>query len=128
MDGWDASGLKAIAAGVAAHAGTAVAVFSAASPALVVVARAADVSLDASAVLKALVARFGGKGGGKPDLAQGGGLIGELPEIVNAARALLARRPSRQLLAPSRCSGITSAPSAARRPTGSPRRSASRSR
>jgi alanyl-tRNA synthetase len=89
MDGWDASGLKAIASGVATHPGTAVAVFSATAPALVVVARAGDVALDASAVLKALVARFGGKGGGKPDLAQGGGLTGDPEQIVAAARAML---------------------------------------
>jgi alanyl-tRNA synthetase len=89
MDGWDASGLKAIAVGVAAHPGTTVAVFSATAPALVVVARAGDVALDASAVLKALVARFGGKGGGKPDLAQGGGLTGDPEQIVAAARAML---------------------------------------
>ena len=36
-------------------------------------------------MLKALVARFGGKGGGKPDLAQGGGLAGDVDEIVAAA-------------------------------------------
>ena len=89
MDGWEAAGLKALAAGVAAQPGTAVAVFSTTSPALAVVARAPDVALDAAAVLKALVARFGGKGGGKPDLAQGGGLTGDVTDIVAAARALL---------------------------------------
>jgi alanyl-tRNA synthetase len=90
MDGWDAAGLKAIAVGLAVHAGTAVAVFSTTAPALVVVARAPDVAVDAAAVLKALVARFGGKGGGKPDLAQGGGLTGDIDDIVAAAKALLA--------------------------------------
>jgi alanyl-tRNA synthetase len=89
MEGWDAAGLKAIAAGVASRPGTAVALFSKSSPALVVVARANDVVVDASAVLKALVARFGGKGGGKPDLAQGGGLVGDVTEILAAAAALL---------------------------------------
>ena len=89
IDGWDAIGLKAIAAAAAAHAGACVAVVSASQPALVVVARAADVALDASAVLKALIGRFGGKGGGKPDLAQGGGLVGDVNEIVAAARDLL---------------------------------------
>jgi alanyl-tRNA synthetase len=90
LDGWDAAGLKAIAAAAASSAGACVAVMSTSQPALVVVARAADVALDASAVLKALIARFGGKGGGKPDLAQGGGLIGDADAIVAAARALLA--------------------------------------
>lgn len=90
LDGWDAPGLKAIAASIAATPGACAAVFSATSPALVVVARAADVPVDAGAVLKALVAQFGGKGGGKADLAQGGGLTGDIAAIVEAARAALA--------------------------------------
>jgi alanyl-tRNA synthetase len=90
LDGWDAPGLKAIAASIAATPGACAAVFSATSPALVVIARAADVPVDAGAVLKALVAQFGGKGGGKADLAQGGGLIGDIAAIVEAARAALA--------------------------------------
>lgn len=89
LDGWDAPGLKAIAASIAATPGACAAVFSATSPALVVVARAADVPVDAGAVLKALVAQFGGKGGGKADLAQGGGLTGDIAAIVEAARAAL---------------------------------------
>jgi alanyl-tRNA synthetase len=90
LEGWDAAGLKAVAAAAATHAGVSLAVVSVSQPALVVVARAADVALDASAVLKALIARFGGKGGGKPDLAQGGGLVGDTSAIVAAARDLLA--------------------------------------
>ena len=89
LEGWEAAGLKAIAAAVAATPGGCAAVFSTGQPALAVVARAADVPIDASAVLKALVARFGGKGGGKPDLAQGGGLSGSLDDMVGAARDLL---------------------------------------
>ncbi len=64
--------------------------FSTTIPALAVIARAADLPVDAAAVLKALVARFGGKGGGKPDLAQGGGLGGDGGALVAAARELLA--------------------------------------
>lgn len=90
LDGCDAPGLKAIAASIAATPGACAAVFSATSPALVVIARAADVPVDAGAVLKALVAQFGGKGGGKADLAQGGGLTGDIAAIVEAARAALA--------------------------------------
>ena len=89
LEGWDASGLKAIAAAVAASPGACAAVISSTAPAIVVVARASDVEIDASAVLKSLVARFGGKGGGKADLAQGGGLTGDLAEILSAARDLL---------------------------------------
>ena len=90
LDGWDAVGLKAIAAAVASRPGACVAVVSRSQPSLVVVAGAADAGVDASAVLRALVTRFGGKGGGKRDLAQGGGLVGDVSEIVAAARELLA--------------------------------------
>jgi hypothetical protein len=36
-----------------------------------------------------LVARFGGKGGGKPDLAQGGGLVADAEVLVAEAKQLL---------------------------------------
>jgi alanyl-tRNA synthetase len=55
----------------------------------VVVACHPSAGVDANATLKALVAKFGGKGGGKPDLAQGGGLVGESSALVTAARELL---------------------------------------
>jgi alanyl-tRNA synthetase len=85
LEGCDAAALKALASAVASHAGYAVALFSATAPYLVVVTRSADVQVDAAAVLKSLLARFGGRGGGRPDLAQGGGLQGALPEILHAA-------------------------------------------
>jgi len=89
LEGWDAVGLKSVASAAAASAGIRAALFSATSPALVVVARAADAGVDASAVIKALIARFGGKGGGKPEMAQAGGLTGEANEMLAAARQLL---------------------------------------
>ena len=89
IDGWDAAGLKAIAAAAAASESVAVALFSAVPPLLAVVARAANVNVDAHAVVKALVSEFGGRGGGKSDLAQGGGLEGAASEIVGRARAVL---------------------------------------
>ena len=85
----DAAGLKAMAAAAAMEPGAAVALFSASSPALVVVAAHPAAGLDAGATLKALVAQFGGKGGGKPDLAQGGGLNASSDALVAAARRLL---------------------------------------
>ncbi len=87
--GWDASGLKAIATSAAASPGVCVAVLSASTPVLVVVARASGVNVDASAVLKALIGRFGGKGGGKPEFAQGGGMVGDMGEMVAVATGLL---------------------------------------
>jgi alanyl-tRNA synthetase len=65
------------------------ALFSTTAPMTVVVARSKNVTVDAQAVLKALVQRFGGRGGGKPDLAQGGGFEGDVNSIVDAARAII---------------------------------------
>ena len=72
--GYDANGLKVLARRSSSEGRRVAVLLTAERPALCVVARSADVSLDASALLKRLLAQFGGKGGGKPDLAQGGGL------------------------------------------------------
>jgi alanyl-tRNA synthetase len=89
LDGFDQQGLKTIASAIAARPGHVAALFSASSPAAVVIARAADVSVDSGALLKKLIDRFGGKGGGRPDLAQGGGLQGAAHELIAFARGLL---------------------------------------
>lgn len=85
----DAVGLKAMAAAAATHAGAAVVLFSASSPSLVVVAAHPAAGIDANSTLKALVAKFGGRGGGKPELAQGGGLVGDAADLIATAGALL---------------------------------------
>jgi alanyl-tRNA synthetase len=89
LEGWDANGLKAIAGAIAARAGHTAVLFSAPAPAAIVIARAADVRLDSAAILKQLTALFGGKGGGKPELAQGGGLQGSGSELSDAARQIV---------------------------------------
>ena len=89
VEGWDANGLKAIAAGIAGRPGHAAVLFTTPAPSALVVARAADVPLDAAAVLGQLTARFGGKGGGRPELAQGGGLQGTPEEMAAFARSLV---------------------------------------
>jgi alanyl-tRNA synthetase len=90
IDGWDAQGLKAMAVAAAAiDPAAAVALFTTTTPALVVVAKGSNGGIDAGAVLKELVAKFGGKGGGKPDLAQGGGLAATSAELVHTARLLM---------------------------------------
>ena len=90
IEGWDAQGLKAMAVAAAAlDPAAAIALFTTTTPALVVIAKGANGGLDAGAVLKELIAKFGGKGGGKPDLAQGGGLSGTSLELIAAARRLL---------------------------------------
>ncbi len=90
IEGWDAQGLKAMAVAAAAiDPSAAIALFTATSPALIVIARGSAAGIDAGAVLKELVAKFGGKGGGKPDLAQGGGLVAETAELIETAHSIL---------------------------------------
>jgi alanyl-tRNA synthetase len=59
------------------------------APSAIVVARSRDVALDAGTALKAIVGRFGGKGGGRPDLAQGGGITAPASEVLAFARESL---------------------------------------
>jgi alanyl-tRNA synthetase len=86
---WDAAGLKLIASRIVERPGH-VAVLVGGPPATpIVVARAAGVALDAGALLKQLIGRHGGKGGGRPELAQGGGLTSAGADVLQAARQLV---------------------------------------
>ena len=92
LEGWDAVGLKALAmAAVSEEPTAAVALFTRADPALAVIARGGAINVDAPSVLKQLIAKYGGKGGGKPELAQGGGLVASPDALVADAKELLAR-------------------------------------
>jgi alanyl-tRNA synthetase len=64
------------------------------SPTLIVVARSQDVAIDAGDVFKKLIDRFGGQGGGKSAMAQGGGLKGATGDILAAAKELVSARAS----------------------------------
>ncbi len=88
--GHDAASLKVLASSIVAEPGRVAVLFTAERPAQVVVARSSDASVDAARVLRALTMRFGGKGGGRPDLAQGGGLDGAPDELTAAVRDALA--------------------------------------
>jgi alanyl-tRNA synthetase len=68
----DAAGLRALAQRVVAEPGYMAVLVGAGAPAPVVIARSAGVEIDAAALLKEVLSAFGGRGGGKPDLAQGG--------------------------------------------------------
>ena len=59
------------------------------APYALVIARAADAGVDCAAVLAHLTSRFGGKGGGRSDLAQGGGVEGLIEDVVAFARTLV---------------------------------------
>jgi alanyl-tRNA synthetase len=88
----DANALKALAVAIAAHPGYIVVLVSTTTPALVVVARSEDRPVQASQVLSALTAKFGGRGGGKPEIAQGGGLDTTPEKILEAARTMILGR------------------------------------
>ena len=68
---------RSLASAIVSKPGFVVVLVSSARPALVVAARSQDGSVSANDVVKALTATFGGRGGGKPELAQAGGLDGE---------------------------------------------------
>jgi alanyl-tRNA synthetase len=89
LDGLDQNGLKAIAAAIVGHPGHVAALVTSSSPSAIVVARHPDATVDSAAILKQVVQRFGGKGGGRPELAQGGGLSGAPQAIVDYLRELL---------------------------------------
>jgi alanyl-tRNA synthetase len=85
IDG-DANTLKSLAAAITSQPGFIAVLISTASPALAVVARSSDVGISSQQVLAALLKQFGGKGGGRPELAQGGGLAAPAEAILAAAR------------------------------------------
>ena len=86
----DSTALKSLAGAIAAEPGFVVALVSTSTPVLVAIARSQDVPrVSAQQVLATLLAKFGGRGGGKPELAQGGGLNGSPTEIVDAIRTIL---------------------------------------
>jgi len=87
----EAGDLKTLALAATAAGRAAVVLLSSAAPVAVVVARSDGVALDAGAMLRQLVERFGGRGGGRIDLAQGGGLEATASEVAAAAGEMLAR-------------------------------------
>ena len=90
--GWDAIGLKKLASAVVTRPATAAVLLTSESPFLIVVSRSQDLPYDTGIVLKKLIERFGGKGGGKGAMAQGGGLTGEPQVILDAAREEISRQ------------------------------------
>jgi alanyl-tRNA synthetase len=88
----DANTLKLMAQTIAAKPGHVAVLVSAQPPVSIVVARSADAPVDASRLLKTLTGRFGGKGGGRPEMAQGGGLNAPLAAVLAAARQALIDR------------------------------------
>jgi alanyl-tRNA synthetase len=89
LAGWDAAALKAVAAAAAAAGPVCAALVSTDSPPSVVIARSPGVPMEAQVLLRRLTERFGGRGGGRADLAQGGGFNATPGEIAALARQLI---------------------------------------
>jgi alanyl-tRNA synthetase len=89
LPGWDAAGLKSIAARIVERPGRVAVLVGEPAPAAIVVARSAGLTYDAGALLRQLVERHGGKGGGRPELAQGGGITSAAADVLQSARELL---------------------------------------
>jgi alanyl-tRNA synthetase len=85
----DANGLKHLASAVASKPGLLVVLVSKSTPVLVAIARSSDVSISAQQLLTRLIAEFGGRGGGRPEMAQGGGLNASPEAILSAVRAAI---------------------------------------
>jgi alanyl-tRNA synthetase len=88
VDG-DANALKSLASAIVARPGFMVVLVSSARPSLVVAARSQDGRVSSNDIVRTLTGAFGGRGGGKPELAQAGGLDGSAEDILAAARRLL---------------------------------------
>ena len=88
LDG-DAQRLKSLALAITASPGLLAVLLSKASPSVIVAARSPDVSVACNDIVSGLAKRFGGRGGGKPDLAQGGGLSAPADELLAEARRLI---------------------------------------
>lgn len=86
--GWDATAIKFLASAVVSTPGFVVVLTGEGSPTPVVVARSQDVGFDAGAWMKAATSELGGRGGGRPELAQGG-ISAASDDILARARAAL---------------------------------------
>ena len=81
---------QALASAIVERPGYIVVLVSSTSPALVVVARSSDLHVAANKILATLTVRFGGRGGGRPEFAQGGGSSTKRPTTFwPAARAAI---------------------------------------
>jgi alanyl-tRNA synthetase len=85
----DANGLKSLTSAIVARPGYLVVLVSASMPALVVIGRSSDVDVSAQQLLAKLVSQFGGRGGGRPEMSQGGGLSATADSIFEMVRSLV---------------------------------------
>jgi alanyl-tRNA synthetase len=85
----DAEEAKALASAIAARDAYIAVIVTSAQPVLVAVACAPSAGVAANEILSGLTAAFGGRGGGRRDLAQAGGLNASSDDVLAKARQLL---------------------------------------
>jgi alanyl-tRNA synthetase len=85
---WDGAAIKALAQAIVAEPNCVAVVTGGGRPVPVVVARSAGVAIDAGAWMQRAVAALGGRGGGRPELAQGG-VAAEPDRVLKFARETL---------------------------------------
>ena len=86
--GWDAGAIKFLASAIVSNPGFVVVLTGDGSPVPTVVARSADVAFDAGAWMKDATSELGGRGGGRPEFAQGGLNAGTNDILAMASRTL----------------------------------------
>lgn len=87
----DAAALRRMASTLVSEPGRLVVLLGGPAPHSLVVARSADLqALDAGRIAREIAAVSGGKAGGRPDLAQGGGVTASLPEVTALVHRLQA--------------------------------------
>jgi alanyl-tRNA synthetase len=89
LPGWDLSAIKAIASRIVERPGHVAVLLSEPAPSSIVIARSPDLEVDSGAVLKAVIARHGGKGGGRAELAQGGGITAPAADVLQSVREII---------------------------------------
>ena len=89
LAGLDATGLKAVATAVTAEGRMCAVLLSREPSPAIVISCSPGVAVDARALMQQITERFGGRGGGKPDMAQGGGFAAAPEEVAIAARELI---------------------------------------
>ncbi|MCS6871723.1 MAG: DHHA1 domain-containing protein [Anaerolineae bacterium] len=85
--------VRSLAQALTAESGVIALLGAAGEKAQLIFARSADVPIDVQPLLKKALELIGGRGGGRPNMAQGGGVSADLDQVqaaINAAAALLA--------------------------------------
>jgi alanyl-tRNA synthetase len=90
FDGRDAGELRLLVSRLAANQGVVVLMGTTGEKAQLLFARSADLTFNMGALLKEAVGKLGGRGGGQPNFAQGGGVAASLEQVRSVIEATAA--------------------------------------